>query len=498
MSVEPPIISETIAKPNGTTDGVPLIKMDKIGRRFGNITALENVDFEVGYQEIVGLLGDNGAGKSTLIKVLTGVHPPTSGQIYFEGQPVNMGSPQDARDLGIETVYQDLALVPLMNISRNFYLGREPYKRIGPLEVLDKETMAVNTTRALDHIGIKIRGAEEPVGTLSGGERQSIAIGRAVHFGTKLLILDEPTSALSIGETRKVIGYTAEAKKRGISVIFITHNIHHVFEVADRFTIISHGHKVGDFRKDEVTQDEVAGMIMGEPVPERLRNRTAPAVNTRPIEIHSAAEIPTVSADGTPIVAAPQLTVKERVRARRSRTLLSYGLIGLIVALMLGAAYLYSRPATAEGGGVPPLVKSDFGDNFSYKFPQSWRVERSESGIKQVTNSDKDYTMKIAWDNVRKLKISPGMALTKLADKVQQDDSVLNRDYKPGADATVGGRPAYRFEWVNSSIKQTGVDYIFFDTTNNFFHITIDGPSERWESDLKPLADALVGSIEFK
>src|SRR5947209_5913908 len=135
MSAQPEAVAEDIK-----SNGVPLIKMEKIGRRFGTIVALEDVDFEVGYQEIIGLLGDNGAGKSTLIKVLTGVHPATSGKIFFEGQPVTMTSPQDARDLGIETVYQDLALVPLMNISRNFYLGREPTKYIGPVQVLDKET----------------------------------------------------------------------------------------------------------------------------------------------------------------------------------------------------------------------------------------------------------------------------------------------------------------------------------------------------------------------
>ncbi len=169
---------------------MPLVHMENIGRTFGNIVALEGVNFDVGYQEVVGLLGDNGAGKSTLIKVLTGIHPPTSGQIYFEGRLVNIDSPQAARELGIETVYQDLALVPLMSIDRNFYLGREPTRRIGPMEILDQATMRARTTEALAHIGIQVRNAGEPVGTLSGGERQSIAIGRAVHFGTKLLILD--------------------------------------------------------------------------------------------------------------------------------------------------------------------------------------------------------------------------------------------------------------------------------------------------------------------
>src|SRR5260221_4254849 len=180
----------------------PLVQMESISRTFGNVVALEGVNFDIGYQEVIGLLGDNGAGKSTLIKVLTGVHQPSGGQIYFEGQPVSISSPQAARELGIETVYQDLALVPLMSIARNFYLGREPVRQVGPLDVLDHELMREQTTEALAHIGIRIRGAGEPVGILSRGERQSIAIGRAVHFGTKLLILDEPTSALSIGETR--------------------------------------------------------------------------------------------------------------------------------------------------------------------------------------------------------------------------------------------------------------------------------------------------------
>lgn len=472
---------------------VALVKMEKIGRRFGTITALDDVNFEIGYQEIVGLLGDNGAGKSTLIKVLTGVHPPTSGQIYLEGQPVNMTSPQDARDLGIETVYQDLALVPLMNISRNFYLGREPRKRVGPLHILDKRTMAERTTEALAHIGIKIRGAEEPVGTLSGGERQSIAIGRAVHFGTKLLILDEPTSALSIGETRKVLTYTQEAKKRGLSVIFITHNIHHVFEVADRFTIISHGHKVGDFRRDEVTQDEVAGMIMGEPMPERLRSRPPLPIPTRPVELHSA---PATTADGTVVAAKPTMTVEERNKAKRSRTIISYGVIALIVAVLLGVTFWYARPQADDFTGVPPLVKSDNGDGFSYKFPQSWRVDRSESGIKHVADDSKQYAMTIVWNSVRQLKISPSRALSSDAADIVKGD-VFGRTYSPGADITIGGRPAYRFEWVNNTSKRSGVDYIFIDQTNNFFDVTIDGPTDTWTTDLKPLADAMVGSINF-
>ncbi len=252
-------------------NGTPLVDMRDIVKTFGTINVLRGVDFKVDRQEIVGLLGDNGAGKSTLIKILTGVYSLTSGQIYFEGQPVTINSPQDARHLGVETVYQDLALVPLMSISRNFWLGQEITRRMGPLEVMDKSEMASRTRQALLDIGIHIRNADEPVGSLSGGERQSIAIGRAVYFGKKLLILDEPTSALSVGETAKVLEYTRAAKARGMSVIFITHNIGHVHKVADRFTIISHGQKVGDFRKEEVTELEVANMVMTGEVPERLR-----------------------------------------------------------------------------------------------------------------------------------------------------------------------------------------------------------------------------------
>ncbi len=252
-------------------NGTPLVRMESIHKYFGSVQALRGINFHVDRQEIVGLLGDNGAGKSTLIKVLTGFHTPTKGQIHWEGKPVNINSPHDARDLGIETVYQDLALVPLMSIARNFWLGREPTVPVGPFRLLDQQRMAEEARAALADVGIHIRDAAEEVGTMSGGERQSIAIGRAVYFGKKLLILDEPTSALSVGETRKVLSYTQAAKERGMSVIFITHNIGQVHSVADRFTIISHGLKVGDFRKDEVTEEEVADMIMTARVPQRLR-----------------------------------------------------------------------------------------------------------------------------------------------------------------------------------------------------------------------------------
>jgi simple sugar transport system ATP-binding protein len=242
---------------------LPLVRMENITMRFGRITALDNVNFEVRRPEVMALLGDNGAGKSTLIKILTGVHTPSNGRIFFEGQPVEISSPQAARALGIETAYQDLALVNAMSIARNFFLGREPVRPVGPVRWLDVHRMANETRKSLSDIGIHIRSSNEKVGKLSGGERQSVAIGRAVHFGAKLLILDEPTSALSVAESRKVLEYTLNAKQRGLSVIFITHNVHHVMQVADRYTIVRHGKNVGTYDREELTADDISDLITG-------------------------------------------------------------------------------------------------------------------------------------------------------------------------------------------------------------------------------------------
>jgi simple sugar transport system ATP-binding protein len=241
----------------------PMVKMVNIVKQFGTITALNGVDFEVTGGEVRALIGDNGAGKSTLIKVLTGVYPPTRGTIYFEGQSIQINSPRDARAIGIETVYQDLALVNLMSISRNFFLGRELVKKIGPLTWLDMKAMNEQCRMSLYDIGIEIRSPSERVGSLSGGERQSIAIGRGVHFGAKVLILDEPTSALSVGETRKVLTYIENARQRGLAVIFITHNVNHVYMVADSYTIIRQGQNVGTYYKGELTQEDIADLITG-------------------------------------------------------------------------------------------------------------------------------------------------------------------------------------------------------------------------------------------
>ena len=239
----------------------PLVAMRHISKEFGKVKALRDVDFSINPQEVVGLLGDNGAGKSTLIKILVGLYPPDSGEIYFEGKKVEFSSPQDARALGIETVYQDLALVGLMSISRNFFLGRERIRKVGPFRFLDKKGMDTGCREMLIEIGIGVRSPSENVEFLSGGERQAVSIGRAMHFGAKLLILDEPTAALSIKETNKVLEYVLQARERGLSVIYITHNIHHVYPIANRFTILERGAKLGEYKKEEIAPERIIEII---------------------------------------------------------------------------------------------------------------------------------------------------------------------------------------------------------------------------------------------
>jgi simple sugar transport system ATP-binding protein len=241
-----------------------LVWMEKISKKFGTITALQDIDFGVEAGEVRALLGDNGAGKSTLIKILMGVYPANSGQIYIQGQPVKINSPREAREMGIEAVYQDLALVNLMSITRNFFLGREMISNLGPIRWLDMRRMNEICHSSLRYVGIEIRSPTERVGSLSGGERQSIAIGRGIHFGAKVLILDEPSSALSVAEARKVLTYTSNARERGLGVIFITHNVHHVYLVADSYTVIRHGRNVGTYSKGELTEDDIADLITGD------------------------------------------------------------------------------------------------------------------------------------------------------------------------------------------------------------------------------------------
>jgi len=242
----------------------PLVEMRKISKRFGEFWALKRVDFKVNYNEIVGLLGDNGAGKSTLIKVLTGVYPPDEGEIYFEGKKARFSSPAETRNLGIETVHQRLGLVGPMNVAENFFLGKEITKRVGPFNILDKKKMNEISKNTLKDLGIRIRFPEkQQVSTLSGGEQQAVSMGRCIYFGVKLAVLDEPTASLSIKETEKVIESVRGMRKRGLSVIFISHNLSHVWPVADRFVVLDHGVKVGDFEKKRTSREKLRKLIMG-------------------------------------------------------------------------------------------------------------------------------------------------------------------------------------------------------------------------------------------
>ena len=241
----------------------PLLEVRHVSKRFGSVIALTDVSMTVAAGEVMCLLGDNGAGKSTLIKILSGVHHPSSGEYLVEGRSVHLTSPREALNLGIATVYQDLAMIPLMSISRNFFLGSEPTVGWGPFRRFDIAQADRVTRTELAKMGIRVRDTEQPVGTLSGGERQSVAIARAVHFGAKVLILDEPTAALGVKEAGVVLRYIAQARSRGLGVVFITHNVHHAYPIGDRFTLLNRGHSYGTFSKMEVSREEVVAMMAG-------------------------------------------------------------------------------------------------------------------------------------------------------------------------------------------------------------------------------------------
>jgi len=237
----------------------PLVEMVNIHKSFGSVQALRGVDFTVGYDEVVGLIGDNGAGKSTLIKILSGIYSPDKGEIYFEGKRVSFKSHMEPMALGIETIYQDTALVDEMSIARNIFLGREP---IGSMNLLDKKTMAKESMKILRDIGIHVDSPYINVKSLSGGERQSVAIARAMYFKAKLLLLDEPTSALSVKEAQGVLEFVKQSKAQGVPSVFITHSLHHVYPVADRFIVLSHGKVVGDLRKEEASIEKLTELIL--------------------------------------------------------------------------------------------------------------------------------------------------------------------------------------------------------------------------------------------
>jgi simple sugar transport system ATP-binding protein len=241
----------------------PLLEVDHVSKYFGNVIALKDVTTTVDEGKVTCVLGDNGAGKSTFIKILSGVHREDEGEMRMNGERVSFGSPRAAKERGIATVFQDLATVPLMSIWRNFFLGSELTVGFGPLRRIDVGESKKIMREELGKMGIDVRDPDQPVGTLSGGERQAVAIARALYFGAKVLILDEPTSALGVKQSGIVLRYIVAARDRGVGVIFISHNPHHAYPVGDRFVILNRGKLQGSWKRGEITRDELVQMMAG-------------------------------------------------------------------------------------------------------------------------------------------------------------------------------------------------------------------------------------------
>ncbi len=256
-------MTTTTAQSTEERTTAPLVRLTDAGKHYGNIIALQGVSLEVGGGEVTCVLGDNGAGKSTLIKIIAGLHQHTEGRYEVEGKPVHFNSPREALDRGIATVYQDLAVVPLMPVWRNFFLGNEVRKGVGPVSVMDVGFMKRTTKKELSDMGIDLRDVDQPIGTLSGGERQCVAIARAVYYGAKVLILDEPTAALGVKQSGVVLKYILQAKERGLGVIFITHNPHHAYPVGDEFLLLKRGRSLGYYAKGEISRDELTALMAG-------------------------------------------------------------------------------------------------------------------------------------------------------------------------------------------------------------------------------------------
>ncbi|MFW8637463.1 ATP-binding cassette domain-containing protein [Cribrihabitans pelagius] len=245
------------------SDVAPIIEMKNIEKHFGRVIALAGVSFDVKPGECHCLLGDNGAGKSTFIKTMSGVHQPTAGEIFFEGKPMHFDDPRDAIEAGIATVHQHLAMIPLMSVSRNFFMGNEPERKIAGIRFFDKKHADAVTMEEMRKMGINLRGPDQAVGTLSGGERQTVAIARAVHFGAKILILDEPTSALGVRQTSNVLATIDRVRKQGIGVVFISHNVRHALAVGDRFTVLNRGKTLGTAKRGEISPEELQDLMAG-------------------------------------------------------------------------------------------------------------------------------------------------------------------------------------------------------------------------------------------
>jgi simple sugar transport system ATP-binding protein len=240
-----------------------LVQARGITKRFAGVVALDDASLAAEAGEVTCLLGDNGAGKSTLIKVLAGVHPPTSGAYLLDGAEVRFGSPREALGQGIATVYQDLAMVPLMSVWRNFFLGSEITTGAGPLRRLDAATMRRVALEQLAAMGVELTNPEQPVESLSGGQRQAVAIARAVHFGARVLILDEPTAALGVRQSEHVLELVRRAADRGVAVVLVTHNPSHALPVGDRFVVLRRGRVVADRARADIGVDELTRLMGG-------------------------------------------------------------------------------------------------------------------------------------------------------------------------------------------------------------------------------------------
>ncbi|MFD5384008.1 ATP-binding cassette domain-containing protein [Streptomyces sp. NPDC127074] len=241
----------------------PVVRLRGVGKLYGNVRALEGIDLAVRPGRVTCVLGDNGAGKSTLIKIISGLHQHDEGEYLVDGKPVRLNNPRDALNLGIATVYQDLATVPLLPVWRNFFLGSELTRGPWPVRRLDIQRMKKITDEELSAMGIHLDNLEQPIGTLSGGQRQSVAIARAVHFGARVLILDEPTAALGVKQSGVVLKYIAAARERGLGVIFITHNPHHAYMVGDHFAVLRLGALELNAAREDVSLEELTNHMAG-------------------------------------------------------------------------------------------------------------------------------------------------------------------------------------------------------------------------------------------
>ncbi|MEV8087006.1 ATP-binding cassette domain-containing protein [Streptomyces nigra] len=255
--------TQSAVKDQTPAGDAPLVELRGAGKSYGNIRALHGVDLKVFPSQVTCVLGDNGAGKSTLIKIISGLHQHTEGEFLVDGAPVRFSTPREALDRGIATVYQDLAVVPLMPVWRNFFLGSEMTKGPWPLRRLDIERMKKTADEELRNMGIVLDDLEQPIGTLSGGQRQCVAIARAVYFGARVLILDEPTAALGVKQSGVVLKYIAAARDRGLGVIFITHNPHHAYMVGDHFSVLRLGTMELNASRDEVSLEELTNHMAG-------------------------------------------------------------------------------------------------------------------------------------------------------------------------------------------------------------------------------------------